>query len=91
MLKISWLPTATDDLAEIITFIAERSPQAAHNLRQRIENAILPVAEHPYLYKSGRVLGTREIVAHPNYIIIYRVTDTDIEIVNVLHARQEYP
>jgi len=91
MLQISWRSTANDDLAEIITYIAQRNPQAARNIRQCIESAILPVAEHPYLYRSGRVPGTREIVAHPNYVVVYKVTDIAIEIVNVLHARQEYP
>ncbi|SHI18595.1 type II toxin-antitoxin system RelE/ParE family toxin [Pollutimonas bauzanensis] len=91
MLKISWLSTATDDLAEIITYIAERSPKAARNLKERIQDSVLPVADHPYLYKQGRVPGTREIVTHPNYIIIYRITHTDIEVINVLHARREYP
>ncbi|MHB1737256.1 MAG: type II toxin-antitoxin system RelE/ParE family toxin [Acidithiobacillus sp.] len=35
--------------------------------------------------------GLREIVAHPNYIVLYRVTATCIEIVNVVHARREFP
>ena len=56
-----------------------------------IEAAVLPAAEHPYLYRTGRVPGTREIVAHPNYIVVYRVTAERIEVVRVLHARQEYP
>jgi toxin ParE1/3/4 len=91
MLKISWLPTAADDLAEIITYISERSPQAARNLRQSIECAVLPASEHPYLFRRGRVPGTREIVAHPNYVVVYQVTDTAIEVVSVVHAREEYP
>ncbi|HUH87904.1 MAG TPA: type II toxin-antitoxin system RelE/ParE family toxin [Pusillimonas sp.] len=91
MLKIAWLPSAVNDLAQILSYISERSPQAARNIRQLIESAVLPVAEHPYLYRNGRVSGTREIVAHPNYIIVYRVTATDIEIINILHARQQYP
>lgn len=91
MLKISWRPTATEDLAEIIAYIAERNPQAARNIKLRIESAVLPAAEHPYLYRPGREPGTREIVAHPNYVVVYKVTDTAIDVVNVLHARQEYP
>ena len=56
-----------------------------------IETAIAPLAEHPYLFRPGRVAGTRELVAHPNYIVVYRVTATAVEIVNILHARQHYP
>ncbi len=52
---------------------------------------MLPLPEHPYLFRPGRVSGTRELVAHPNYIVVYRVTDDRIEIVNVVHARQKYP
>ncbi|EKI21650.1 stability determinant [Escherichia coli TW15901] len=33
----------------------------------------------------------RETVAHPNYIILYRVTISGIEIVNVVHARRQFP
>jgi len=38
-------------------------------MRQLIEASILPAAEHPYLFRAGRVSGTREIVAHPNYVL----------------------
>ncbi len=91
MLKISWLSSAVNDLADILAYISERNPVAARDLRQRIESVILPLAEHPYLYRTGRVHGTRELVAHPNYVVVYRVTDLAIEIVSVLHARREYP
>lgn len=33
----------------------------------------------------------REIVAHPNYIVYYRVTAHCIEVVNVIHTRREFP
>ncbi len=56
-----------------------------------IEDAVLLLPEYPWLFRPGRVEGTRELVAHPNYIIVYRVTDDAIEIVSVLHARQQYP
>ncbi|WP_375638275.1 MULTISPECIES: type II toxin-antitoxin system RelE/ParE family toxin [unclassified Bartonella] len=50
------------------------------------------MAEHPYLYRqSEKVLGLREIVAHPNYLIFYRVAAHQIEIVAVVHARREFP
>lgn len=28
---------------------------------------------------------------HPNYIVLYRVAATCIEVVNVVHARREFP
>lgn len=91
MLDVSWLQTAADDLAGIISYIAERSPQAARDLRQRIDNAVLSLARHPCRYRAGRVSGTRECVVHPNYVVVYRVTALAIEVVNIVHARREYP
>jgi toxin ParE1/3/4 len=88
---IVWKPQARADLAEIITFIAEHSPASARVMKSLIEAATLPAAEHPYLFRSGRVPGTREIVAHPNYIVVYRVTTIAIEILTVVHSRQQYP
>lgn len=91
MLPVVWLDDAIADLTNIITFIAGENPGAARRLKARLEAAPLPLTEHPYLYPVGRVSGTRELVAHPNYVIVYRVTSVRIEVVNVLHARQEYP
>ncbi|WP_258035907.1 type II toxin-antitoxin system RelE/ParE family toxin [Pseudomonas putida] len=45
----------------------------------------------PTLYKSGRSPGTREIVVRSNYVMIYRVMDDRIEIIRILHARQQWP
>lgn len=60
-------------------------------MRHVIEGAVLPTAEHPYLFRPGRVPGTREVVAHPNYVVVYQVTETQVEVLAVLHTRQDYP
>ena len=91
MLPVFWRASARVNLATIIRFIANDSPLAARRIRDLIETSVLPAAEHPYLYRAGRVSGTREIIAHPNYIVVYQVTAERIEVVSVLHARQEYP
>ncbi|PMS23106.1 type II toxin-antitoxin system mRNA interferase toxin, RelE/StbE family [Trinickia dabaoshanensis] len=91
MLPIVWLPAARRNLAAIIGFIAERNPSAARRIKSLIEYAVLPLAEHPNLFRAGRVANTREVVAHPNYVVIYRVTGTAVLVLRVLHARQQYP
>jgi len=91
MLPVVWLDDAITDLTTIITFVANENPSAARRLKARLEAAPLTLTEHPYLYPIGRVPGTRELVAHPNYVLVYRVSSERIEVVNVLHSRQEYP
>ena len=91
MLPIQWLAKASSNLATIINYISERNDTAAEELQDEIERAASQLPQHPYLYRLGRVAGTREIVVHPNYVVVYRVKPTVIEIVNVLHSRQQYP
>nr|WP_232966926.1 MULTISPECIES: type II toxin-antitoxin system RelE/ParE family toxin [Pseudomonas] len=73
-----------------MNYIADRNAVAASQLNAAIEAATSALPLHPYLYRFGKVAGTREIVVHPNYVVVYRVTDR-IEILNLLHARQAYP
>ena len=77
---------------EILAYISERNELAAERLYQSIQQDLVHASEHPYLFKpSLRLRGAREIVTHPIYLILYRVTSSCIEMVNVVHARQEFP
>lgn len=91
-LPIIWRTSARSDLAAIIRYVANVNPLAARRLRQVLMESVLPVSEHPYLYRQSQTIpAMREIVAHPNYIVYYRVTATCIEVVNVIHTRREFP
>ena len=92
MLPIFWLETADADLAAITDYIGARNINAAEGMWHRLRSCVLPLSAHPYLYPiSDRAPGLREIVAHPNNIVLYRVAAERIEIVNDVHARQQYP
>lgn len=91
MLPVEWSAQARISLAKIQFYIEERDPIAAARLRRIIEDGADRLALMPLAYRPGRVAGTREWVAHPNYIVVYRVGGESIRILNVLHARQEYP
>lgn len=91
MLPVRWRPEALDDLLGIVAYIGQSDEAAALRFKSRIEAAILPLSDHPYLFRPDRRAGTRELVAHPNYIVVYRVLDEAIDIVSVLHVRREYP
>ncbi|RUT33083.1 type II toxin-antitoxin system RelE/ParE family toxin [Arsenicitalea aurantiaca] len=90
-MRIRWSEEAVLQLEAITSYIGQFNQTAAFALQERIEQAVLPAADHPYLFRSGRVGGTREIVAHPNYIVVYRVGDDAVTVVSVMHARQRYP
>ncbi|MCF4166823.1 type II toxin-antitoxin system RelE/ParE family toxin [Zavarzinia compransoris] len=92
MLPIVWLKDARDDLHHIITYIAADNPAAARRMKDRIESVVLPLSEHPYMYrKSDRMVGLREAIAHPSYAVLYRVTTSRVEIVAVTHTSRLFP
>jgi plasmid stabilization system protein ParE len=91
VLTLTWREEARYDVKQAIEYIAERNLGAA----DRLEAAILACADrisvHPYMYRPGRAPGTREAVVHPNYILIYRVGAAAVEIISLIHSRQQYP
>ena len=91
MLPVRWKADARSDLAAILDYVANRNPQAAVALYNQIDRLVSQLPQHPDLYRPGRVAGTRELVVHPNYIIVYRIRARTIEILSVMHSRQRYP
>lgn len=91
MFAVIWLDEALDELDDLTAYVAEWNPVAARDLYSRIDDAASSLSQFPYLGHRGRTPGTRELLAHPNYWIVYRVTLVAVEIVNILHVRREYP
>lgn len=90
-MRLIWRPSARGDLREIINFISDRNPDAAERLNVVIECAAEQLTLHPFMGRPGRVPSSREMIAHPNYILIYEVGADHISILAVIHARQQYP
>ena len=67
------------------------NPVAAANLFELLTETVEKIAQMPYIGRTGRVAGTREFVAHPNYIIVYKVMLDEILILRILHGRRKYP
>jgi toxin ParE1/3/4 len=91
VLTLIWLEPALEQLEAILDYIAERNIAASERLQAAIELCAEGLTERPFMYRPGRVPGTREAVVHPNYILVYRVTAEAVEVVSVVHARQQYP
>ena len=91
MLTLVWRESALGDLDAILDYIAQRDTAAADRLHTRIDRYANSLPAFPDKHRPGRVRATREAVVHPNYILVYRVTAEAVEIVNLVHARRQYP
>jgi toxin ParE1/3/4 len=86
-----WKPAAIADRKRITVHIAKDSPRAAIDLGDMLIQKAAQLDQSPMQGRIGRVKGTRELVAHPNYIIIYRVAGKAAEVLRVKHAAQKWP
>ena len=90
-MKVRWRHAAEADRDGIIDYIAQDDPLAAVDLGDAIDRRVAELQQRPKLYRMGRVKGTREMVVHPNYIVVYRIISHEIEILRVLHSAQQWP
>jgi addiction module RelE/StbE family toxin len=89
---IRWTKRALRRLDEIGERIAKDNPTAAAQVVARIVSAADALAEHPAMGRTGRLTGTRELaLSDIPYIIPYRVTRYDVEILTVMHGAQQWP
>ncbi len=90
-MTIIWSERSIDRLRGIHDFIAEESREGAAAVIQRIFESVERLRMFP---KSGRIvpeyelIDVREVVVAP-YRVLYREEGDRIEIVNVLHLRQQ--
>lgn len=86
-----WRPAAIADRKAIIAYIAKDNPRAAVELGDMLMEKAAMLDQQPAMGRVGRVKGTRELVAHPNYIVIYRIVGKAVEVLRVKHAAQKWP
>lgn len=86
-----WRPAAIADRKAIIAYIAQDNPRAAVELGDMLMEKAAMLDQQPAMGRVGRVKGTRELVAHPNYIVIYRIVGKAVEVLRVKHAAQKWP
>ena len=91
MLNARWDAEARLQLDNIVQYIRDRNAAAAERLEQSFQTSVERLCAMPMIGRPGRVPGSREWVVHPNYLIVYRVTEATIDIIRVLHSRQRYP
>lgn len=83
--------TYRDDLLAIADHIAQTNPAAAARLRLHIDDQVSKLADPNFPRRPGRVAGTKELIAHENYLVILIEDDFLVTALNVVHARRRYP
>lgn len=90
-MRVLWTASAENTLDLIVSYIADDDIDAALALDNLLRSVAKELAQFPLIGRPGRVNGTRELIVHPNYILVYGIVSDTIQIISVLHAAQQYP
>ena len=88
---LEWKRVAVDDLLAIVDYISDENPDAAERLREKVEMCAMNLLNQPKLYKHGRVEGTREMVVHRNFVLVYAEDEERVVILRFLHTARQWP
>lgn len=90
-MRLVWTRLAQGDRKAIREYIAVDNPSAAIDLDELLSEKSARLVDHPDLGRPGRLQGTRELVAHRNYILVYDFYEDTVRILRVLHAARQWP
>lgn len=91
-MRIVWSPEALHDLVMIRDYIAEFHPVAAKAIAARIVETTDKLKTHP---QSGQIFlrdnVRRLVIRNSAYSVFYKLSSTEIIILQVFNGRQETP
>ena len=89
-MRLLWTPVALNNRRQIREYIERDNSEAALALDELISEKAARLVDFPALGRRGRVAGTRELVVHRNYLLIYQVAGDTVRVLRVLHAAQQW-
>jgi toxin ParE1/3/4 len=90
-MKVVWTPEAREDRSEIWDYIATDNPRAAARMDERFSDTASRLSQHPQLGRVGKVPGTREIIPHENYRLVYEIEGETLWILALVHTARQWP
>jgi addiction module RelE/StbE family toxin len=86
-----WTPEALSDRREVWDYIASENPQAATAMDALFSDAVARLIDYPSLGRPGQVSGTRELIAHDHYRLVYEIELDTVWILALVHTSKQWP
>lgn len=90
-MRVVWTPEALQDRSDIWDYIAADNPRAAVNVDTLFSEAAARLADHPKLGRPGKIAGTRELIPHENYRLVYEVAGETVWLLTLIHTSRQWP
>jgi toxin ParE1/3/4 len=89
--RVIWTPEAQQDRADVWDYIAADSPRSATRMDGLFSDAATRLAAHPMLGRQGKILGTRELIPHESYRLVYEIDDESVWVLALVHTARQWP
>ena len=91
-MRVIWTPEAEQDRADVWDFIAADNPRAAARMDELFSDAAARLAEHSKLGTPGKIPGTRELIPHDSYRLVYEIErETTVWVLALVHTAMQWP
>ena len=90
-MKVIWTPEAEQDRDDIWLHIAADNVRAAARLDELFSDAAARIADHPKLGRPGKIAGTRELIPHESYRLVYEIEGESVWILALVHTARKWP
>ncbi|MGE4220083.1 MAG: type II toxin-antitoxin system RelE/ParE family toxin [Alphaproteobacteria bacterium] len=88
---VVWTPEAEQDRSDIWDYIAADNPGAAARMDALFSDAAARLATHPMLGRAGRIPGTREVLPHESYRLVYEIDGQTLWVLALVHTARQWP
>lgn len=88
---VIWTPEAELDRDSVWSTIALDNPIAAARMDEIFTDAADLLAKHPKIGHVGLIRGTRELVPHPSYRLVYEIDGDAIWVLALVPTARQWP
>jgi len=89
--RVVWTPEAIADRLAIWEYLKERNPQAAIRMDTLFSAAASRLTDFHAQGRPGLVPGTRELLPHENYRLVYELDHDTVWILTLVHTSRLWP
>jgi toxin ParE1/3/4 len=90
-MRLRWTPEAEQDRCEIWDYIANENPRAAARMDELFAIAAARLADFSNLGHVGEIPGTRELIPHESYRLVYEIDGDTLWILALVHTSRRWP
>lgn len=90
-MRVFWTPEAEQDRLDIWDYIAVDNPDAAARLDNLFSDTANRLIDFPRRGGAGKIPGTRELIPHEHYRLVYTIVDNTIWMLALVHTARQWP